>query len=346
MGLIRLEFVEGKQTIASMSAIVAIGTQGNKPKLLDQVRDVIRRKHYSIRTEQAYLDWIKRFIIYHNKRHPAEMAETEVAEFLTHLARDLDVSPSTQNQALSALLFLYKQVLQQEIGWLEKVERAKKSPKLPVVLSRAEVKRVFAHLHGTPKLMAGLLYGSGLRLMECVRLRIKDVDFELAQITVRDGKGGKDRVTMLPLNLAEPLQRHLVRVKAQHEQDLADGFGRVHLPFALSRKYPNAAREWAWQYVFSSSRISIDPRSGKKQRHHIAEGILQTALKRAVDAAGIVKRANCHSLRHSFATHLLSKGHYDIRTVQELLGHKDVSTTMIYTHVLNKPGIGVKSPLD
>ncbi len=329
-----------------MSAIVAIGTQGNKPKLLDQVRDVIRRKHYSIRTEQAYLDWIKRFIIYHNKRHPAEMAETEVAEFLTHLARDLDVSPSTQNQALSALLFLYKQVLQQEIGWLEKVERAKKSPKLPVVLSRAEVKRVFAHLHGTPKLMAGLLYGSGLRLMECVRLRIKDVDFELAQITVRDGKGGKDRVTMLPLNLAEPLQRHLVRVKAQHEQDLADGFGRVHLPFALSRKYPNAAREWAWQYVFSSSRISIDPRSGKKQRHHIAEGILQTALKRAVDAAGIVKRANCHSLRHSFATHLLSKGHYDIRTVQELLGHKDVSTTMIYTHVLNKPGIGVKSPLD
>jgi integron integrase len=328
-----------------MSGIVAAAAQRNKPKLLDQVRDVIRRKQYSIRTEQAYVDWIKRFIVYHDKRHPAEMAEAEVAQFLTHLARDLDVAPSTQNQALSALLFLYKEVLKQEIGWLEKVERAKKAPKLPVVLSRAEVKQVFAHLHGVPKLMAGLLYGSGLRLMECVRLRVKDVDFELAQISVRDGKGGKDRVTMLPLNLAEPLRRHLLRSKAQHEQDLEDGFGSVHLPFALNRKLPNAAREWAWQYVFPSSRISIDPRTGKKQRHHIAEGILQSALKRAVDAAGIVKRANCHSLRHSFATHLLTRG-YDIRTVQELLGHKDVSTTMIYTHVLNKPGLGVKSPLD
>jgi integron integrase len=328
-----------------MSAIVAKVAQPNKPKLLDQVRDVIRRKHYSIRTEQAYIDWIKRFIIYHDKRHPAEMAEAEVAQFLTYLARDLDVAPSTQNQALSALLFLYKEVLKHEIGWLEKVERAKKPPKLPVVLSRAEVKRVFAHLRGVPKLMAGLLYGSGLRLMECVRLRIKDIDFELAQIMVRDAKGGKDRVTMLPLNLTEPLRRHLLGIKVQHEQDLEDGFGRVHLPFALSRKLPNAAREWAWQYVFPSSRISIDPRTGKKQRHHIAEGILQNALKRAVGAAGIVKRANCHSLRHSFATHLLTRG-YDIRTVQELLGHKDVSTTMIYTHVLNKPGIGVKSPLD
>jgi len=316
-----------------------------KPKLLDQVRDVIRRKHYSIRTEQAYIDWIKRFIIYHRKRHPGEMAEEEVAEFLTHLARDLNVAASTQNQALSALLFLYKEVLKHEIGWLEKVERAKKPPKLPVVLSRGEVKEIFRHLHGVPKLMAGLLYGSGLRLMECVRLRIKDIDFALAQITVRDAKGGKDRVTMLPLNLSEPLRRHLSRVKAQHEQDVEDGFGSVHLPFSLARKSPNAAGEWAWQYVFPSSRLSIDPRSGQKQRHHIAEGVLQSALKRAVDAAGIVKRANCHSLRHSFATHLLTKG-YDIRTVQELLGHKDVSTTMIYTHVLNRPGIGVKSPLD
>jgi integron integrase len=316
-----------------------------KPKLLDQVRDVIRRKHYSIRTEQAYIDWIKRFIIYHGKRHPGEMGEEEVVEFLTHLARDIDVAASTQNQALSALLFLYKEVLKHEIGWLEKVERAKKPPKLPVVLSLAEVKRIFGYLHGVPKLMAGLLYGSGLRLMECVRLRIKDVDFELAQITVRDAKGGKDRITMLSLNLSEPLRRHLVRVKAQHEQDLEDGYGSVHLPFALSRKLPNAAREWAWQYVFPSSRISVDPLTGRKQRHHVAEGILQNALKRAVDAAGIVKRANCHSLRHSFATHLLSKG-YDIRTVQELLGHKDVSTTMIYTHVLNRPGLGVKSPLD
>jgi integron integrase len=291
-----------------------------KPKLLDQVRDFIRRKHYSIRTEQAYTDWIKRFIIYHGKRHPGEMAEEEVAEFLTHLARDLSVAASTQNQALSALLFLYKEVLKHEIGWLEKVERAKKPPKLPVVLSRGEVKEIFAHLHGMPKLMAGLLYGSGLRLMECVRLRVKDIDFALAQITVRDAKGGKDRMTMLPLNLSDPLRRHLLRVKAQHEQDLEDGFGSVHLPFALARKFPNAAREWAWQYVFPSSRVSIDPRSRRKQRHHVAEGVLQSALKRAVDAAGIVKRANCHSLRHSFATHLLAKGH-DIRTVQELLGH-------------------------
>ena len=243
------------------------------------------------------------------------------------------------------MLFLYKEVLKHEIGWLEKVERAKKPSKLPVVLSRGEVKEIFEHLHGVPKLMAGLLYGSGLRLMECVRLRVKDVDFALAQITVRDPKGGKDRITMLPLNLSEPIRRHLSRVKAQHEQDLEDGFGSVHLPFAFARKSPNAARERAWQYVFPSSRLSIDPRSGRKQRHHIAEGLLQSTLKRAVNAAGIVKRANCHSLRHSFATHLLSKG-YDIRTVQELLGHKDVSTTMIYTHVLNRPGIGVKSPLD
>src|SRR5438128_12129181 len=214
------------------------------------------------------------------------MAEAVFAQLLTPLARDLNVAASTQNQALSALLFLYKEVLKREIGWLEKVERAKKQAKLPVVLTRSEVKEIFAHLHGTPKLMAGLLYGSGLRLMECVRLRVKDVDFELAQITVRDAKGGKDRITMLPLNLSEPLRRHLVRVKAQHEQDVEDGFGRVHLPFALSRKIPSAARAWAWQYVFPSSRISVDPRSGQKQRHHMAEGILQSALKRAVDAAG------------------------------------------------------------
>jgi integron integrase len=346
LGLIRLEFEGRSNKIGvAMAERVTSAVISNKPKLLDQVRDIIRRRHYSIRTEQAYIDWIKRFIIYNAKKHPREMGEEEVAGFLTHLARDLNVAASTQNQALSALLFLYKEVLRHEIGWLEKVERAKKPPKLPVVLSRGEVKQIFQHLHGAPKLMAGLLYGSGLRLMECVRLRIKDIDFELAQITVRDAKGGKDRVTMLPLNLSEPLRRHLVRVKAQHEQDIDDGFGYVHLPFALSRKLPNAAREWAWQYVFPSSRISIDPRTGRRQRHHIAEGILQTALKRAVDAAGIVKRANCHSLRHSFATHLLSKG-YDIRTVQELLGHKDVSTTMIYTHVLNRPGIGVRSPLD
>ncbi len=263
MGLILLEFRNrGDKIAVAMAKRITSAAASNKPKLLDQVRDVIRRKHYSIRTEQAYIDWIKRFIIYHGKRHPREMAEEEVADFLTHLARDLSVAASTQNQALSALLFLYKEVLRHEIGWLEKVERAKKPPKLPVVLSRGEVKQVFAHLHGMPKLMAGLLYGSGLRLMECVRLRVKDIDFALAQITVRDAKGGKDRVTMLPLNLSEPLRRHLVRVKAQHDQDLEDGFGSVHLPFALARKSPNAAREWAWQYVFPSSRISIDPRTG------------------------------------------------------------------------------------
>src|SRR5206468_4329554 len=301
--------------IACMRPIVPIASTTHKPKLLDQVRDVIRRKHYSVRTEQAYIDWIKRFIIYHNKRHPAGMAEEEVAQFLTYLARHLHVAASTQNQALSAVLFLYKEVLKQEIGWLEKVERSRRPAKLPVVLTRSEVKQIFAHLHGIPKLMAGLLYGSGLRLMECVRLRVKDVDFAYAQITVRDAKGGKDRVTMLPVNLAEPLQRHLVKVKAQHEQDVEDGFGSVHLPSALERKFPNARREWAWQYAFPSSRLSRDPRAESsggrptKQRHHMAEGILQLALKKAVRASGITKPASCHSLRHSFATHLLEKGY-------------------------------------
>jgi integron integrase len=317
----------------------------NKPKLLEQVREVIRRKHYSIRTEQAYCDWIKRFILFHGKRHPAEMAEAEITTFLTYLAAKVNVAASTQNQALSALLFLYRDVFQQKIGWLDNVERAKKPARLPVVLTRSEARRIFSHLHGTMKLMAGLLYGSGLRLMECVRLRVKDVDLGYLTITVRESKGGKDRVTMLPTNLAQALQRHLLKRRSQHEQDLADGFGRVHLPHALARKYPNANRQWMWQYVFASPRLSIDSRSGEKQRHHIAESVLQRAVKEAISRAGIDKPATCHTLRHSFATHLLENG-YDIRTVQELLGHKDVSTTMIYTHVLNKPGIGVRSPLD
>ncbi|MEY2485444.1 MAG: hypothetical protein QOH39_1092 [Verrucomicrobiota bacterium] len=325
------------------SVPVAIGP--SKPKLLDQVRDAIRLRHYSIRTEQAYTDWIRRFILFHKKRHPSEMAESEVTAFLTHLARVGNVAASTQNQALSALLFLYKEVLKQEIGWLDRVERAKKPAKLPVVLSSEEVHRIFAHLSGKEKLMAQLLYGSGLRLMECVRLRIKDVDFARAHITVRDTKGGKDRITMLPINLAEPLRKHIAGIELQHQRDLSDGFGAVHLPFALARKYPNAEKEWCWQFVFPSSRLAVDPRSGKKQRHHIAEGLLQSALKTAVRASGVAKPATCHSFRHSFATHLLENG-YDIRTVQELLGHKDVSTTMIYTHVLNRPGIGVRSPLD
>jgi integron integrase len=326
--------------------VVAPATDGKpKKKLLDRVRDVTRLKHYSLRTERTYCDWIERFIRFHGMRHPAEMAEPEVGEFLTDLARVGNVSASTQNQALSALLFLYKEVLKQEIGWLKQVERAKKPARLPVVLSRDEVHKIFAHLHATARLMAGLLYGSGLRLMECVRLRVKDVDFAYARITVRDTKGGRDRVTMLPVNLAAPLQRHLQKVKAQHEQDLADGFGEVWLPDALARKYPNAAREWSWQFVFPSSRISVDPRSQAKRRHHINESALQQAVKKAVRAARLTKPASCHTFRHSFATHLLENG-YDIRTVQDLLGHKDVSTTMIYTHVLNKPGIGVKSPLD
>lgn len=328
-----------------MSSSLASVAGPGKPKLLDQVRDAIRLRHYSIRTEKAYTDWIRRFILFHKKRHPGEMAEAEVTQFLTHLARVGNVAASTQNQALSALLFLYKEVLKIEIGWLDKVERAKKPAKLPVVLSAEEVLRIFAHLRGKEKLMAQLLYGSGLRLMECVRLRVKDVDFGRAHITVRDAKGGKERITMLPINLAEPLQQHIARTQLQHQQDLLDGYGSVHLPFALARKYPNAEKEWCWQYVFASSRIALDPRSGKKQRHHIAEGLLQSALKIAVRASGVPKPATCHSLRHSFATHLLENG-YDIRTVQELLGHKDVSTTMIYTHVLNKPGIGVRSPLD
>jgi integron integrase len=317
----------------------------HNPKLLDQVRDVIRRKHYSIRTERSHTDWIRRFILFHNKRHPREMAEVEIAQFLTHLAREGGVAASTQNQALSALLFLYQQVLKHEIGWLNGVERVKRPARLPVVLSREEVHKILAHLLGTYRLMAALLYGSGLRLMECMRLRVKDIDFAYAQITVRDTKGGRDRITMLPLNLAQPLRRHLEKVKAQHEEDLQAGFGDVHLPTAMLRKSPSAAKDWAWQYVFPSSRLSVDPRSKKRQRHHVAESALQLAMKGAVRASRVDKPASCHTFRHSFATHLLENG-YDIRTVQELLGHKDVATTMIYTHVLNRPGRGVKSPLD
>jgi integron integrase len=324
---------------------------GKEKKLLEQMRDLLRLKHYSYRTEKTYCDWVERFIRFHHLRHPREMGEAEVAEFLTDLARVGNVAASTQNQALSALLFLYKQVLKVEIGWLQGVERAKKPVRLPVVLTRDEVHQIFARLDGTPRLMAGLLYGSGLRVMECLRLRIKDVDFGYARIVVRDGKGAKDRVTMLPVNLAAPLERHLQKVKAQHEEDLESGLPGVHLPDALARKYPNAEREWAWQWVFPSSRISTDPRVtgpdglGVRRRHHVEESSLQLAVKKAVLASGVTKAASCHTFRHSFATHLLENG-YDIRTVQELLGHKDVATTMIYTHVLNKPGLGVRSPLD
>ena len=316
-----------------------------KPRLLDQVREKIRLKHYSIRTEQAYVDWIKRFILFHDKRHPENMGKEDVEKFLTHLAVERHVTASTQNQALSAILFLYQEVLGHELPWLDGVERAKRPARLPVVLTASEVRSVLARLDGIHGLMASLLYGTGLRLMECVRLRVKDIDFEYGQITVRDGKGEKDRITMLPGSLGERLKAHREKTKTIHEQDLREGFGEVYLPYALARKYPNAGREWGWQYVFPASKRSIDPRSGKERRHHTDEQNLQRAMKRAVREAAIHKPASCHSLRHSFATHLLQSG-YDIRTVQELLGHKDVQTTMIYTHVLNRGGRGVVSPLD
>jgi len=315
------------------------------PKLLDQVREAIRLRHYSIRTEQAYTDWIKRYILFHHKKHPQEMGAAEVERFLTHLAVQGKVAASTQNQALSALLFLYKEVLKVDLPWLSEVKRAKKPRRLPVVLTVEEVKRVLARLDGQHGLMADLLYGAGLRLLECARLRVKDVDFAMGQITVRDGKGEKDRVTMLPRSVFEPLRAYLDKVKVLHEHDLEEGFGEVYLPHALDRKYPHAAKEWGWQYVFPAAGRSVDPRSGKERRRHVDEQSLQRAVKKAVRAAGLTKPASCHTLRHSFATHLLQSG-YDIRTIQEWLGHQDVSTTMIYTHVLNRGGHGVASPLD
>ena len=314
-------------------------------KLLDQVRDVLRLKHYSYRTEQSYVDWIKRFILFHHKRHPQDLGRAEIEAFLTYLAVEGNVAASTQNQALSALLFLYREVLRIELDGPLDAIRAKKPARLPIVLTRAEVHQVIEGMTGTYQLMAKLLYGSGLRLMECVRLRVKDIDFEQREIIVRDPKGGHERVTMLSASLVTPLQEHLKRVKLLYEQDLAAGYGQVYLPYALDRKYPNASREWGWQYVFPSDRLSTDPRSGITRRHHVDESNLQRAVKDAVRLARLAKPASCHTFRHSFATHLLESG-YDIRTVQELLGHKDVKTTMIYTHVLNRGGLAVRFPLD
>lgn len=315
------------------------------PRLIDRVRDKIRLRHYSIRTEQAYVDWIKRFIHFHGKRHPADLGATHVEAFLTHLAVDGRVAAATQNQAKSAILFLYREVLARDLPWLDGVERAREPVRLPVVLTREEVAAVLARLSGIHRLLGRLLYGSGLRIMEGVRLRVKDVDFARREILVRDGKGAKDRVTMLPRGVAGPLRAHLDDVRERHRLDLADGFGAVWLPHALARKYPSAAREWGWQYVFPADRLSTDPRTGAARRHHLSDQSFQRAMKQAVRDSGIAKPATPHTLRHSFATHLLESG-YDIRTVQELLGHADVSTTMIYTHVLNRGGRGVASPLD
>ena len=317
-----------------------------KSKLLDQVREVIRFKHYSIRTEQAYVHWSKAYILFHQKRHPREMGAREIQAFLTHLATQRNVAASTQNQALNALVFLYREVLRLPQGDFSEFERAHRPARLPVVLSVEETRRLLSALKpGTLSLMARLLYGTGMRLMECLRLRVQDLDFARNQIVIRQGKGAKDRLTILPGSIKDQLQQHLERVRLLHQADLRDGFGRVHLPHALARKYPNAEREWTWQYVFPASSRSVDQRSGAIQRHHVGENSLQRAIKEAVRVAGITKPASCHTLRHSFATHLLEAG-YDIRTVQELLGHESVETTQIYTHVMQKPGLGVKSPLD
>ena len=314
-------------------------------KLLNQVRDAIRAKHYSYRTEETYVQWIRRYILFHNKRHPKDMGVPEIEGFLTHLAVNEHVAAATQNQALSALLFLYRQVLCQPLDERIEAIRAKKSRKLPTVLTPEEVRTVIQSMSGVHRLIVQILYGSGLRLREAMQLRIKDLDFSQQQIIVRDAKGNYSRVTMLPTRLALPLQEHSQGVKRLYHQDLEQGYGSVILPFALAKKYPNANRQWIWQFVFPSSKRCRDPRSGAIVRYHLHESGLQKAIKRAVRSAGLQKRVGCHTFRHSFATHLLQNG-YDIRTIQELLGHKDVKTTMIYTHVLNRGGRGVRSPLD
>ncbi len=316
-----------------------------QPRLLDRVRAALRARHYSRRTEKAYVHWIKRYIFFHGKRHPAEMGAAEVTAFLTALAVRDRVAASTQNQALNALLFLYREILGVELPWLDGLVRAKRPQHLPTVLTREEVRTVLEQLDRAPRLMALLLYGAGLRLLECCRLRIKDVDFATNQITIRDGKGSKDRVTMLPSAVKIDLARHVERARALHQRDLAAGAGWVELPWALGRKYPNAGREWAWQWVFPATRLYVDPSTGQRRRHHLHESVVQRAVREAVLKAGLAKKATCHTLRHSFATHLLEDGH-DIRTVQELLGHQDVSTTMIYTHVLNRGPAAVRSPAD
>lgn len=319
-------------------------SQGS-PKLLDRMRSEIRTRHYSIRTEESYLDWARRFILFHNKRHPKDMGAEEVRDFLSYLALERNVAAATQNQAKSALLFLYREILGAELPWLDEIIAAKAPKRLPVVLTQTETRQLLNAMSGTMSIVASILYGTGMRLLEGLRLRVKDIEFTRREIIVREGKGNKDRVTVLPENLILPLQAHLQKVKALHERDLQAGFGEVYLPKALAEKYPKAGKAWGWQFVFPSTVRSVDPRTNVERRHHLYEASVQRAVREAAKLAEIHKPVTPHVLRHSFATHLLQAG-YDIRTVQELLGHKDVQTTMIYTHVLNRGGRGVKSPLD
>jgi integron integrase len=315
------------------------------PRLLDRVRAAVRARHYSRHTEEAYVAWIRRFIVFHGRRHPSEMGAPEITRFLTSLAVERKVASSTQNQALSALLFLYREVLQQDLPWLDDLVRARRPERLPGVLTRDGVRAVLGRLEGTPRLMAYLMYGAGLRLLECCRLRVQDVDFGASQIVVRSGKGDKDPVTMLPAAVKATLARHLETMQVQHRRDLSLGAGWVELPTALARKYPNAGCDWRWQWIFPATRTYVEPASRERRRHHLHESVVQRAMKEAVLRAGLTKRAGPHTLRHSIATHLLEHGH-DNRTVQELLAHPDVSTTMIYTHVLNRGPAGVRSPAD
>lgn len=314
------------------------------PNLLEQVRNVIRVKHYALNTEKSYLPWIKKFILFHKKKHPASMGAKEIGEFLTHLAVNRNNAATTQNSALNAIVFLYKEVLKKEVGIIDNIHRAKMHKRLPVVFTKEEAREIINLLDGTKRLMGSVLYGSGVRLKECLRLRVKDIEFNYNQIIARDTKGHVDRATLLPSSIKEDLKNHLLKVRTLHEQDVKEGFGRVYLPYALERKYPNANIKWAWQYVFPAAKLSIDPRSGNRRRHHAMERPLQNAVSAAINKADISKHGSCHTFRHSFATHLLEDG-YDIRTIQELLGHKNIETTMIYTHVVNKVK-GVKSPLD
>jgi len=322
-----------------------LASDARPKRLIDRVREAIRSRHYSRRTEETYWYWVRFFILFHKKRHPSEMGAAEVTSFLNWLATERNVAAATQNQALSALLFLYKHVLGKDLPWLDGMTRAKRPVRLPVVLSEIEARRLLGELRGVKWLMASLLYGAGLRQRECLMLRVKDIDFAYRQILVRDGKGGKDRAVPLPESVVQPLHEHLGRVRQLHQRDLKEGFGDVWLPDALARKYPRAGYQWLWQFVFPSKNRSSEPETGMVRRHHIYPDTLHRAIKQAAHAAGIIKPVSCHTLRHSFATHLLQAGN-DIRTVQELLGHSDVSTTMIYTHVMNKGARGVRSPLD